>query len=560
MRSSSSTRWGRPSPLRPTRRAGPSWPRFVALAGILGGLVIVASFIIGWVRGGGCADLYCPSNVEARPPAGFAFASKLYELRGDTSALPDGTEFQLSVKLDRATDDARNLALYEYDPAAKTWVPLAAAVLGEDGKTAHGTVARVPTFVAVLRRLLPAGHVIGYLPHNQTLHPSAVDALTVLHTLDFRPSADGGVEGQPTNMPERGDALWLPSIHASSAATGSLANVDAILSSAAGRSTHVQAVLRTVRDTGADGIDIAYLDLRPDLRQSFSLFILELSQALHKEGKLLSLTLPPPQRLADRMDEGAYDWKALGEAADILQVAPARDQRTYRLHMPDILEYLKLSVPANKLVLTVTPYATESSGEGFRTLKLVEAMRIAVALAEPGSPSQPIRTNANVEISAPNIDRELGVSGIVWDPNTATVTFTYKQNGNRTVWLENVYSIGFKLELIAKHGLGGVAIEDVSADPLLGDIWPALMPFIETGQPVLVQPNPSELEPRWSASAGVLQGGARGSVTWTAPPQPGTYRITLQVSDGVYRFENGIDVVVEPSLTSSSGVTPSTGG
>ncbi|MCS7294825.1 MAG: glycosyl hydrolase family 18 protein [Chloroflexota bacterium] len=560
MRRSPTTRWGRSFPNRPGRRAGPSWARLAALAGILGGLVIVAAFIIGWVRGDSCSDLSCPSSVDAQPPAGFTFASKLYELRGDTASLPDGAEFQLSVKLDRQTDDARSLALYEYDPASRSWTPLGAAVLSDDGRSAHATVAKVPAFVAVLRRLLPAGHVIGYLPAEQTLHPSAVGALTVLHTVDFRPGADGGVEGQPTQVPDRGGALWLPTVYASSTATGSLANVDAILSSAGSRTTHVQSILRLVRDTGADGVDLAYLDLRPDLRQSFSLLVLELSQALHKEGKLLSLTLPPPQRLADRVDEGAYDWKALGQAADIVQIAPMRDQRTYRMHMPDILEYLKLLVPANKLVLTVTPYATESSAEGFRTLKLAKAMRIAAAITQPGTSAEPIRTNANVEISAPNIDRNLGVSGIVWDPNTATVTFTYKQNGNRTVWIENAFSIGFKPELATKHQLGGIAIEDVSADPLVGDIWPALKPFIESGQPVLVQPNPADLEPRWSASGGTLQGGARGSVTWTAPPQPGTYRITLQVGDGVFRFENTIDVAVQPASAAGTASTTASGG
>lgn len=545
MRTTSGTRWGQAAP-RPFRRRGPTWPRLAALAGILGGLVIVAAFVVGWLRNEPCDELYCPSDLDAAPPPGYALASKLYELRGDTSQLPGDSQFQIEVKLERPTDDARNLALYEYDPASKAWTPLGAGVLVGNGTAVHATVGKVPPLVAVLRRVLPAGHVVGYLPAGQSLHPSAVGRLTVLHTLDFRPAADGGVEGQPTNVPERGGAMWLPTVLASSAATGTLANVDAILSSAASRSTHVQALVRVVRDTGADGIDLAYLDLRPDLRQSFSLLVLELSQALHKEGKLLSLTVPPPRRLADRVDEGAYDYRALGEAADIVQLWPMRDQRTYRIQMPALLEYLKLAVPVKKLVLTVSPYATEFSAEGFRTLPLAEAMRIAVAIAPPAE-SEPIRTNANVEISAPNIDRNAGVSGIVWDPNTATVTFTYKQNGNRTVWIENTFSVGFKLELIAKHQLGGVAVEDVSADPLLGDIWPTLVPFIETGQPLLAQPNPADLEPKWRASGGTLQGGARGTVTWTAPPQPGSYTITLQVSDGVYRFENTVEVAVHPA-------------
>lgn len=528
------------------------------LAAIVAGLVIVGAFILGILGGESCQDQYCPSDVDVTLPEGYAQVSGVFELREVPPELPEGAEYELEVALRSETSDPRNLVLFAFDEG--TWRPLGNAVLSQDGTRVRATVSELPSIVVVLRRISPAGHLVAYVPHGAGLHPTAAERATIVHTVDFRPAADGTVEGTPTNLPPLEDAAWVPTIRASAADTGTLANVDAILASAASRSTHVNAIVQLVRDLQADGIDIAYLDLRPDLRASFALFVLELSQALHKEGKLLTLTLPPPAQLADgSMDEGAYDWRALGEAADVLQITPFRDQRLYRLQMPDILEYLKTLVPAEKLVLTVTPYATEAADGELRTLRLADAMRIAAAIQQPDA-GGPIEPNQNVEIVAPNIDRNEGLSGIVWDPNTATVSFSYRQNGNRTVWLENVFSVSFKLELVARHRLGGVAVEDASADPLLGDIWPAVAAFADTGQPQLLQPNGEALVPRWSASGGSIEGGQRGRATWTAPPQPGSYTITLHLSDGVYRFENSVSVSVtareqaqQPASSAPSG-------
>ncbi len=539
------SRWRSERTLSPRARrsAAVPWQRVLLLAGIVLGLVVVSAFILGVIGGGSCQEQYCPTEADAPLPSGYAQVSDVFELRQPPPELPEGAEYELEIALRSPTSDPRNLVLFALDEDG-TWRPLGNAVLSGEGSRARATVSELPKTVVVLRRISPAGHLIAYLPHGAGLHPAAAERATIVHTVDFRPAADGTVEGTPTSLPPLENAAWIPTIRASATDTGTLANVDAILVSPESRSTHVNAILQLVRDLDAEGIDIAYLDLRPDLRASFALFVLELSQALHKDGKLLTLTLPPPVQLADgSMDEGAYDWRALGEAADVLQLTPFRDQRLYRLQMPDILEYLKTLVPAEKLVLTVTPYATEAADGELRTLRLADAMRIAAAIQQPDAEG-PIEPNQNVEIVAPNIDRNEGLSGVVWDPNTATVSFSYRQNGNRTVWIENVFSVSFKLELVSQHRLGGVAVEDASADPLLGDIWPAIASFADTGQPQLRQPNGEELVPRWSASGGTIEGGQRGRATWTAPPQPGSYTITLQLSDGVYRFENSVSVSV----------------
>jgi hypothetical protein len=113
------------------------------------------------------------------------------------------------------------------------------------------------------------------------------------------------------------------------------------------------------------------------------------------------------------------------------------------------------------------------------------------------------------------------------------------------VWIENFFSVGFKLEFINRFKLGGVGVEDASDNLYLGNIWPALLPFISGGQPILVQPNPKDLQPQWKASKGSIEDTTRGSVKWLTPAEPGNYTINLTLSDGISLFESEIAVDVQ---------------
>ena len=551
--------WGKSSRGIYDARGGGGYRQLLILALIVLGTLALGWFLFSKACGGeDCAKAYCASSKSIPAPDGYELVTRVYEYSAKATATPQtGTAFDLRVllPLTKPTNDSSSLSFYRYIEETKSWEPITAAILDGTGKQVSATLTDAPKLMAVLRRSSPGGQVVAYLGHNASLHAEAVGRVTLVHTLDFAPAADGGVAGEVSKLKLDGAYEWYPVVAANAGAKGAVAIVQGILANAQSRTNHVQQITKIVADGNLKGIDIAYLDLTVNDRNSYSLFIGELAATLHAQNKRLTLTLPTPLRVADRVDEGGYDYAELGRAADLVKLTPYRDQDTYRLAMPRILQHLAGIIPPAKIVMTVSPYATEKGANGLTTMRITDAMSLATRLAIRGDA---VQTSSNVDVYGVNIDRTENLSGIRWAPDVACVAFTYKESsgaGARTIWLENVFSVGFKLEFITDAKLGGVAVEDASDNAFLGNIWPAIVTYVTTGQPQLLQPNPEDLQPVWRASKGPLEDTGKGFAHWVTPAEAGTYTIFLRLSDGVARFENKADVNVK----ARDAKTPTTG-
>lgn len=532
------------------RRGRGPVPRALALVAIVIALVVLAFFALR-ACGGGCSDDYCATSLDVSPPDGFSFVTDVYELNGEPPAIAEGGTVDITVEVDGDDPTAAGLSFYGYLPEQSAWELLTPARLSEDGKHVTGTFTSYPQTMVVMRRTSAAGQVAAWLDPGQQLHPDADGRITILHTRDFKPEGDGSVSGTLTQVSVPAGASHYPVISANATVDGSLQNLDAILASSTMRSTHVRRIVELTNGLGLSGITLDYRDLRADQRISYGLLVEELGLALQRDGKKLVVVLPAPVRTTERVDEGAYDWTVIAGSADVVEMATIRDQSTYRADLPVILEHLSQTIDLHKVLLTVSPYASERSPEGVRRLTLADAMTIATAIAVD---SDQLITSSNVDVVGVNINKNEGLSGIVWDERAGAVGFTYKQDGGRTVWLENSFSVGFKLEFVKVFELGGFAVEDASDSAFLGNIWAGIVPFVDTGEPVLLRPNPEDLSPRWTVSAGTLEGGSGGVARWTTPSEPGTYTINLELSDGVYVFESELIVDVrQPEQPASGG-------
>ena len=480
-------------------------------------------------------SLLAPRPKTPEPPAGWEILSPLYELKGGES---EGGAL-LTVNLDTRPADDRNMALYTYEDGQ--WKRLAPATLTNEGAAAQGEVSPLPQNVAVLRRATLAVQVAGWLPPDAEIDPEAARTLSVLHPVDFVPAADGILLGTGRPRPQDSALRVLPTVRALGPPDSEA--VDTILASPELRQTHINDIVRVVREGAYDGIDIDYRAVSPDRGADFTQFVVDLADALHSEGHSLTLTLPLPVRETAGWNTGPYDWQALGQAVDAIELASEPDQSLYYQRMEAALEFLTQQVDRSKLMLVVSPFSHEKGGEGIKALPLSQALGLASTLV--ARTQGDIRPQEQVTIVGPNIYQEEGASGLFWDDEALAVTFSYPgEGGARTVWIENGFSVAFKLDLARRYQLGGVAVEDVSVSAAGPNIWGPIQELAESGKVTLVKPNGSLLKPYWEASEGALDGGAKGAVVWTAPA-PGTYEVTLVVSDGVVRVGQRLSLEVK---------------
>ncbi|MFQ5578278.1 MAG: hypothetical protein ACE5G8_14955, partial [Anaerolineae bacterium] len=105
--------------------------------------------------------------------------------------------------------------------------------------------------------------------------------------------------------------------------------IDNLLIDVQARQRHVQAIKELVVGNNYGGIDIDYRGINPALKAEFSAFIAELDQALPATKRLSLRVDLPVQISADTWETGAYDWRALGKAADAVKVPTPADPRAY---------------------------------------------------------------------------------------------------------------------------------------------------------------------------------------------------------------------------------------
>ena len=542
---------------------------------IIGGIIIFLAILIlilflpplsllgGGGGGGGTGrptDVGCgitAKRADQMPelPEGLVALSPLYEL-----TVPSGAEEQgcrlTTISLDTPTQDPSNLAFYTY--RADAWVRLAAATLASEGTAAESELEKIPDNLTVLRLAAATYLALGSLPSGSSVDPAVEGLLSVVSPVDYGPTSDGAIVGTATGLATDQGFDTIPTI---AALEGDAARaVNAILRNSGLTTSHIEGIVSLTESGNLRGVDIDYRQVDASVRSEFSQFIADLAQQLHKTGRKLSITLPPPTVGDGSIDTGAYDWEALGKAADYVKILPESDQSLYRSRMFQVLRQATRVIEPAKVFLVISPFSHEKSKEGVKPLTFLQAMGIAnVMTVVPGEgDSLDIVGGRQVVITGDNIHRGTGGSGIKWSDETATVTFSYrKDDETRTVWVENGFSVAFKLELVQAFRLGGVAIEDVSEGSGGADIWAAAESLVRGGLVHLERPNPDNLRPEWTASAGKLEApGTGGAATWIPPDEGGTCEISLIVSDGVSRVGRRLTLEVQATATPTPTPTP----
>ncbi len=125
---------------------------------------------------------------------------------------------------------------------------------------------------------------------------------------------------------------------------------------------------------------------------------------------------------------------------------------------------------------------------------------------------------------------------MAWDEDSLTVSFALGGTERQRIYIENSYSVSFKLELVQAYGLGGLAVSDGSAQSDVANIWPTVRSLVDSGTVTLMRPNDIMLQVSWqSPDASIVTEPGATNATWT-PHASGEQHVELVVSDGEHRF------------------------
>lgn len=537
--------------------------RILAVIVVLG-LVIIA-LVLPWsplrvIGGGSDGDAVTWRARDEAPsvPEGMVALSKLYEL-----TVPEGLAGPLSVEVDliSPTTDGNNLGFYAWD--GSTWARIAPVTLATDGSKVTGSIPANSVSLAVMRRTVMAGSLALIIESGAVPDPRAIGSASIVAVVAARP-APGAVDGGLAVAAEALD----PAIAVARSArvyfgvtdAGDAAAVPSILAAPDLTTAHIDAILTEVRAQGGAGVYLDYATLQGGERDRFTAFVQALAARTKAEGLGLVLAVPAPSSA----DTGAYDWPALLGHADALWLrVPADPTRLF--------ESLEAGVQAqdeallSRVMLVVDRRSTELTNGNFSAITTRDALAIASGIdrnnVEAIGPGGPVTLRAAA----------LGEGGVLaWDDQARAVAFTARAaTGDRTFWLTNRYSVAFRLDLAARLGLGGVAIEAASDGESLPDIWGPVAEYLDQGVVTLLRPFGPYLVPCWQSEGGALEGQGDcwvtetppGTVVWRAPAEQGAYTVRLVVSDGdvfvaqEVAFRVGEDVP-EPTPTPSATAAP----
>ena len=428
------------------------------------------------------------------------------------------------------------------------WQRVAEVKAIQNGNAA-GDFATLPGNVAVLRVKERQYQVAGSLPAGGTLHTDA--NVDILSPRDYTPASDGSIAGTGSKAPSQGSILFMPTVVGSGQDTAAVVND--ILADDSRRSKHIQALVDLARGDQVDGVDLEYSSVNADRESDFTDFVKTLADKLHHDNKRLSLTLPPPSN-----QRQAYNWKMLGQSADIIKILPIADPQAYWQTMPAAIAQITKDVDPSKVMLVVSPFSVEGGGNTSRPIGYLQAMVQAAeaAVREPVDPND-IKPGTAVKLVAKSLDETEGASPIRWDDGSATVSYVLGGTERKRIFIENSFSVAFKLEIVQAYALGGVALSDASAQSDVANVWPTIRGLVQSATVTLLRPNDSNLLPIWQAPDGGDLGAGAGTTASWVPNKMGTYNLILVVSDGERRFGRKILVEVKaaPELSSTPLVT-----
>ena len=309
--------------------------------------------------------------------------------------------------------------------------------------------------------------------------------------------------------------------------------IDNMLIDEALRERHIEAIVDLVQRNAYQGIDLDYRAISPELRLEYTTFIKDLAEAL-PDNKILSVRVDLPQQIStEEWETGAYDWQAIGQAADVVKIPTFPDPRAYRAgsEMETLLNWAVGNINRYKIQLALSTLSTEQVNGRLRTITYQDAL----------APIGNVKMVGDNPVVNPG--QQLGFTlgglsastGIQFDRDSGAYWYAYldEQDVQRTVYIENAASIAHKLQFVARYNLRGVAIDNLLNESNDAQIWSVMRQFLD----LVIPPVDSQYSVIWrvqNESGGVISEQiadlSSPNYSWTAPEGGGAYEVEASIA------------------------------
>jgi len=445
------------------------------------------------------------------------------------------TQVIVRIPLPGDSDPLRTLDLYSWNGEAWVWL---SHFIPPGDDFIEAQLDYLPQSVVVVQTKPLQPSVSADLAVSGNVPDQAQDTVVEVNPQGLYLDAEGAIRGDPGSLlqpDQTATYIVVPTLRNwedSGAVRSDL--IDNMLVDARAREEHIQRIVDLVVRNAYPGIDIDYRGTSPGLRSEYTAFITELADALHENGKQVSVRLELPVQIAlDRWETGVYDWRAIGAVADTVKVPVSSDPSAYTPggQMDTILQWAVGEVSRYKLQLLISTHSTERTNGNQKDVPYAEALAPFGQVAVEGG-STIVNPGQQVTFTLAGLQQS---TGIQFDAASGTYWFAYVDfNGQQhTIWVENAASIARKLQYVAEYNLRGVAVQNLLGEENDGQTWEVIRKFLNLVIPAVE----SQFSVVWtveSPSGGLVAQDStdltNARYAWTAPEEGGEFVIGAAIS------------------------------
>jgi hypothetical protein len=501
-------------------------------------------------------------TASAALPVNSALISSVYSLQ-TTGTAPQNLNFSMAIP-STATGDL--LDLYAWDSVRNRWTFVPAQQLNG---ALYASLSDVPEHLALFQTAPPEQpRVLVTVSVNEALSENVASLANIVAPGGLQPTLEGRLTGSLAPGFDTAAGYQVMPILRNFIDPRALdtQTVATIMGNSVLRRQHA-AEVATFAASGYDGVIIDYRDLPVEQRANFSAFMRDLHNQLETTGLQLGVVVPAAQNLNGVWETGAYDWRALGDVVDLMEINFGGDPSAFAASsdQPGLAEAMLRwaigEVSRQKLVLGLSALSARQTGSTFTPVGYDEALSalgdvvIETEVTEAGT----ILPGTPIEARLDGFNAEAGTLG-----ETPLAFIDYIDDNGAPVarmWLGTPDAIRFQMDRAIPFALSGVGFDDLLASDLAPGVLDAILNY-KLNTPAM--PGMTEFALRWTieGASGVLGEVTTGLneplvATVTAPD--GNYAVNVEVvaSGGSPSVREGAAVAVfAPTPTPTPLPTP----